>query len=85
DSFRRHCALGIEPNLPRIRELLDRSLMLVTALNRHIGYDRAAAIARKAHTEGLTLKEAALALGFVSAEQFDEWVRPEQMLGPGTD
>ncbi len=85
DSFRRHCALGIEPNLPRIRELLDRSLMLVTALNRHIGYDRAAAIARKAHTEGLTLKEAALALGFVSAEQFDEWERPEQMLGPGTD
>ena len=85
DSFRRHCALGIEPNLPRIRELLDRSLMLVTALNRHIGYDRAAAIARKAHTGGLTLKEAALALGFVSAEQFDEWVRPEQMLGPGTE
>ena len=81
-SFEEHCARGIEPNRERIRELLERSLMLVTALNRHIGYDKAAAIAKKAHREGTTLKEAALALGYVTEEQFDRWVRPERMIGP---
>jgi fumarate hydratase class II len=62
--------------------LLERSLMLVTALNPHIGYDKAAAIAKKAHREGTTLKAAALALGYVSAEQFDQWVQPQRMIGP---
>jgi fumarate hydratase, class II len=82
DSFRERCAAGIEPNRERIRELLERSLMLVTALNPHIGYDNAAKIAKKAHADGTTLREAALALGLVTAEQFDAWVRPERMLGP---
>lgn len=81
DAFRERCAAGIEPNRERIRELLERSLMLVTALNPHIGYDRAAAIAKKAHAEGTTLREAAIALGFVTPEQFDAWVRPENMVG----
>ena len=81
-SFEEHCARGIEPDLGRIRELLDRSLMLVTALSPHIGYDRAAEIAKKAHREGSTLREAALALGYVSAADFDRWVRPEAMTGP---
>ncbi len=81
-SFEEHCARGIEPNEPRIRELLERSLMLVTALAPHIGYDRAAEIAKKAHREGSTLREAALALGFLSAADFDRWVRPERMIGP---
>jgi fumarate hydratase, class II len=81
-SFEEHCARGIEPNLPRIRELLERSLMLVTALSPHIGYDRAAEIAKKAHHEGSTLREAALALGYVSAADFDRWVRPDEMTGP---
>ncbi|WP_332751452.1 class II fumarate hydratase [Hydrogenophaga sp.] len=80
-SFNDHCAVGIEPNRARIAELVDRSLMLVTALNPRIGYDKAAQIAKKAHKEGTSLREAALALGFVSAEQFDLWVRPEQMVG----
>jgi len=80
-SFDEHCARGIEPCRARISELLERSLMLVTALNPHIGYDRAAEIAKKAHHEGTTLKEAALALGYVTAEQFDAWVRPERMTG----
>ncbi|MBT9463493.1 class II fumarate hydratase [Hydrogenophaga sp.] len=80
-SFNDHCAVGIEPNRARIAELVDRSLMLVTALNPHIGYDKAAQIAKKAHKEGSSLREAALALGFVTAEQFDQWVRPEQMVG----
>ncbi|NWF45321.1 class II fumarate hydratase [Hydrogenophaga sp. D2P1] len=80
-SFNSHCAAGIEPNRERITELLERSLMLVTALNPHIGYDRAAEIAKKAHREGLTLREAALALGHVSAEDFDRWVVPQQMVG----
>jgi fumarate hydratase, class II len=80
-SFRDHCAAGIEPNRERIAELMRRSLMLVTALNPHIGYDKAAQIAKKAHAEGTTLREAALALGYVTAEQFDAWVRPEEMLG----
>jgi fumarate hydratase class II len=81
-SFEEHCARGIEPNHPRIRELLERSLMLVTALAPHIGYDRAAEIAKKAHHEGTTLKEAAVALGYVSAQDFDRWVRPESMVAP---
>ncbi len=80
-SFRLHCAVGIEPNLPRIRENLERSLMLVTALNPHIGYDNAAKIAKTAHKEGKTLKEVAVQLGLLTAEQFDQWVRPEQMTG----
>jgi fumarate hydratase class II len=83
-SFDEHCARGIEANSARIAELLERSLMLVTALTPHIGYDKAAAIAKKAHREGSTLREAALALGYVSAEDFDRWVRPEAMIGrPG--
>jgi len=81
-SFDEHCARGIEPNRERIAELLERSLMLVTALNPHIGYDKAAAIAKKAHREGTTLKQAALALGYVTEEEFERWVRPEGMIGP---
>lgn len=79
-SFNDHCAVGIEADRDRIDELLKRSLMLVTALNPHIGYDKAARIAKKAHKEGTTLREAALALGYVTAEQFDAWVRPERMV-----
>jgi fumarate hydratase class II len=80
-SFNDHCAAGIEPNRARIDELVDRSLMLVTALNTHIGYDKAAQIAKKAHTEGTSLRESALALGYVTAEQFDKWVVPSKMVG----
>jgi fumarate hydratase, class II len=80
-SFNRHCAAGIEPNEGRIAELVERSLMLVTALNTHIGYDKAAQIAKKAHKEGTSLREAALALGHVTAEQFDAWVVPASMVG----
>ncbi|MCP1634647.1 class II fumarate hydratase [Kerstersia gyiorum] len=78
-SFGEHCAVGIEPNRDRITELVNRSLMLVTALNPHIGYDKAAQIAKKAHKENLSLRESALALGFLTAEQFDEWVVPSHM------
>jgi fumarate hydratase class II len=81
-SFEEHCARGIEANRERIGELLERSLMLVTALNPHIGYDKAAAIAKKAHREGTTLREAALGLGYVTEEEFDRWVRPDRMIGP---
>jgi fumarate hydratase class II len=81
-SFEEHCARGIEANTAVIRELVERSLMLVTALSPHIGYDRAAEIAKKAHKDGTTLREAALALGYVSAADFDRWVRAEAMLGP---
>jgi fumarate hydratase class II len=81
-SFDAHCASGIEANQERIAELMSRSLMLVTALAPHIGYDRAAQIAKQAHKQGGTLKETALALGYVSAEQFEQWVRPEQMIRP---
>jgi len=81
DSFRENCAIGIEPNRAQIQAHLERSLMLVTALNPHIGYDASAKIAKKAHKEGTTLKEAALALGLVSAEDFERWVRPEEMTG----
>ncbi|MBS0293472.1 MAG: class II fumarate hydratase [Proteobacteria bacterium] len=80
-SFNDHCAVGIEPNRARIDELVERSLMLVTALNTHIGYDKAAQIAKKAHKEGTSLREAALALGHVTAAQFDEWVVPAKMVG----
>ena len=81
DSFRQHCIDGIEANMPRIEENLHKSLMLVTALNPHIGYDKAAQIAKKAHKEGSTLRAAALALGYVTNEQFDQWVKPEDMVG----
>ncbi len=80
-SFDEHCAVGIEPNLTNIKKNLDNSLMLVTALNTHIGYDKSAQIAKKAHKENLTLKQAAEALGYVSAEDFDKWVDPTQMIG----
>lgn len=79
-SFNDHCAIGIEPNFDRIKELLDKSLMLVTALNPHIGYENAAKIAKTAHKNGTTLKEEAINLGFLTAEQFDEWVKPENMV-----
>jgi len=82
ESFARNCVAGIEPNRERITDLLERSLMLVTALNPHIGYDKAAKIARKAHLEGLSLRAAALASGFVTAEQFDQWVKPGAMTRP---
>jgi len=82
-AFNDHCAVGIEPNLPRIQENLQKNLMVVTALNRHIGYDRAAAIAKKAHREGTSLKEAALALGYLSGEDFDRLVNPIEMTRPG--
>lgn len=81
DSFNHHCAVGIEPNRDRITQLLNESLMLVTALNTHIGYDKAAEIAKKAHKEGLTLKGSALKLGYLTEEEFDDWVRPEDMVG----
>ena len=80
-SFNDHCAVGIEPNRERITELVTRSLMLVTALNTHIGYDKAAYIAKKAHKEGSSLRDAAVASGHVTAEQFDQWVVPEHMVG----
>jgi len=80
-SFNDHCAIGIEPNLPYIKKNLDNSLMLVTSLNTHIGYDNAAKIAKKAHHEGLTLKESAIASGLVTEEQFDQWVDPSKMTG----
>jgi fumarate hydratase class II len=82
-SFEEHCARGIEPNRTEIDRNLRESLMLVTALAPHIGYDKAAKVAKRAHTDGSTLKEAAVALGFVTAEQFDAWVKPEEMTRPG--
>jgi fumarate hydratase class II len=80
-GFEEHCAIGIEPNIPLIKRHLENSLMLVTALNTKIGYDKAAEIAKKAHKENLTLREAALKLGYLTNEEFDEWVRPEKMIG----
>jgi fumarate hydratase, class II len=80
-SFNDHCAVGIEANRARIEELVKRSLMLVTALSPHIGYDNAAKIAKNAHAEGITLRESALKSKLVTGEQFDEWVRPEDMVG----
>jgi len=81
-SFADNCVVGIEANKERINKLMSESLMLVTALNPHIGYDNAAKIAKKAHKEGTTLKEAALALELLTSEQFDAWVRPENMIAP---
>lgn len=80
-SFNNKCAEGIEPNLPVIKRHLENSLMLVTALNPHIGYENAARIAKKAHKENKTLREAAIELGLLTSEQFDQWVRPEKMVG----
>lgn len=82
-SFARNCVDGIQPNHKRIQELLSNSLMLVTALNTKIGYYKAAEIANKAHEDGTTLKESALALGYLTADEFDAWVRPEKMIGHG--
>ena len=81
DSFRLHCAIGIEANRKNITKNLNNSLMLVTALNTHIGYDNAAKIAKKAHEDGTTLKEATLALGLLDEKQFDEIVDPSKMIG----
>ncbi|MCA9562590.1 MAG: class II fumarate hydratase, partial [Myxococcales bacterium] len=81
-SFNDNCAVGLEVNNDRITELVQKSLMLVTALNNHIGYDKAAEIAKKAYKEGSTLKEAALALGYLTSDQFDQWVVPSKMTGP---
>ena len=81
ESFNDNCAIGIEPNHAVIKEKLENSLMLVTALNTHIGYENAAKIAKKAHKEGTTLRKAAIELGLVTDEQFTEWVRPEDMIG----
>ncbi|AMM26112.1 class II fumarate hydratase [Variovorax sp. PAMC 28711] len=80
-SFNDHCAVGIEPNRERITELVERSLMLVTALNTHIGYDKAASIAKKAHKEGSSLREAVVASGHLTGDQFDAWVIPANMTG----
>ncbi|MDP1723787.1 MAG: class II fumarate hydratase [Alphaproteobacteria bacterium] len=82
NSFAHNCVIGIEANHAQIRTHLNQSLMLVTALNPHIGYDKAAQVAKKAHKEDLTLKEAAISLGFLTSEEFDQWIRPENMLGP---
>jgi len=81
-SFEERCVRGIQPNQERIQENLDNSLMLVTALNTHIGYDNAATIAKKAYKEGTTLRQAALSLKFLTGDEFDKWVRPEDMIGP---
>jgi fumarate hydratase class II len=83
-SFTEHCARGIEPNVKRIREHVDHSLMLATALNPHIGYEKAAKISLTAYREDISLRDAALKLGFVSEDEFDAWVRPADMTGPGT-
>ncbi|MFN8455715.1 MAG: class II fumarate hydratase [Anaerolineae bacterium] len=82
ESFNEHCALGIEPNMAAIDGYLKNSLMLVTALNPHIGYDNAAKVAKKAHKENTTLRQAAMELGLLTSEKFDEAVRPEKMIGP---
>eukprot|EP00985_Skeletonema_marinoi_P007003 scaffold3061_cov107-Skeletonema_marinoi.AAC.5 len=81
-SFAERCVVGITPNLDKINQLLHGSLMLVTALNPHVGYDAASKIAKNAHEKGLSLKESAIASGYLTAEQFDEWIVPEDMIGP---
>ena len=81
-SFTDRCVVGLEANEGAISNHLENSLMLVTALNRHIGYDAAAKIAKNAHAKGITLRESALELEYLTNEQFDEWVRPEEMVGP---
>ena len=83
-SFNDHCAVGIEPNKANLKKNLDNSLMLVTALNTHIGYEKAAKIAKTAHQNGTTLKEEAINLGYLTPEQFDEWVDPRKMIGHGS-
>ena len=83
-SFDQQCVQGIEANEPRIAELVSASLMLVTALNPHIGYDKSAEIAKQAHASGTSLREAALRSGYVTASEFDAWVRPEAMVGNQT-
>jgi fumarate hydratase, class II len=80
-SFNDNCAVGIEPNIPVIKKNVENSLMLVTALNTHIGYDNAAKIAKKAHKEGLTLRQSAIELGLVTDEQFTQWVDAKKMVG----
>jgi len=82
-NFQQHCIAGLQPDAARMAEHLERGLMLVTALNPHIGYDKAATIAKQAYQDGSTLREAALQLGYLNNEQFDAWVRPENMLGTG--
>jgi fumarate hydratase class II len=82
-SFEEYCVRGIEANRERIGELMERSLMLVTALTPHIGYDHAAEIAKRAHHDGSTLKQAALALGHVTEQDFERWVKPADMIHPG--
>jgi fumarate hydratase class II len=81
-AFNDHCAVGIEPNMERINDNLQRNLMQVTALNRHIGYDKAAKIAKTAHKQGTSLKEAALELGYLTSDEFDAWVVPLDMTHP---
>jgi fumarate hydratase class II len=81
-SFTNHCIRDIQANTSRIAELLDKSLMLVTALNPHIGYDNAAQIAKKAYHDGISLKDAAIKLGLLTETQFYEWVKPQNMIGP---
>ena len=81
-SFDLYCARGIEPNLDRIRQHVEESLMLVTALNPHIGYEKSAAIALKAHHGRLSLREAAIASGHLTAEQYDQWINPAAMANP---
>jgi fumarate hydratase class II len=81
-SFTDNCVAGITVNLARIKQLLEQSLMLVTALNTHIGYDNAAKVAKKAHKEGKSLKQAAMELDLLTSAQFDQWVKPADMLGP---
>lgn len=81
-SFTDNCVVGIKANKEHIEKLMNESLMLVTALNPHIGYDKAAQIAKLAHKEGTTLKQAALKLGHLTEEQFSQWVKPKEMLGP---
>ena len=82
-SFTKNCVVGIEANTARISDIMNESLMLVTALNPHIGYDNAAKAAKKAHKEGTSLKEATIALGLLTEAQFDAYVRPELMIAPG--
>ena len=81
-AFTDKCVIGLEANEDAIQSHLENSLMLVTALNNHIGYDKAAKIAKNAHEKGITLRESALELELLTNEQFDEWVRPEEMIGP---
>jgi fumarate hydratase class II len=84
-SFNNHCVSGLEPNMSVIEENLKHSLMLVTALNPYIGYEKAATIAKTAYKDGTTLKEAALKTGFLTEEEFDQMVRPEKMIHPGNE